>query len=111
MSSQIAVIVSSSDKDVVWTGLFYAIKGTKKQFMDDIRLVLWGPSEKIIAADSELSGMVREYLETGKPVWACRTCADRYGVARDMETLGCTVAYMGSLTAEWFKDGVIPFTW
>lgn len=111
MSSKLAIIVSQAEVNSIWTGLFFAIKGTRNNFMDDIRLVLWGPSEMTIASNSELQQMVREYLSLGKPVLACRTCSDRYGVTEDMKQLGCTVDYVGSIVTGWIKEGFIPFTW
>ena len=111
MSSKLVIIVNQSDEDVIWTGLFAAIKCTKNSFMDDIRLVLWGPSERVIANNQELQDMVKEYLALEKPVWACKTCSDRYGVTEAMEALGCTVDYMGSFVTGLLKQGFIPLNW
>jgi hypothetical protein len=85
LSSKLVIIVTQGEEDAIWTGLFMAIKCTENSYMDDIRLVLWGPSEKAIAENKEFQDMVHEYLELGKPVWACRTCSERYGVAEAME--------------------------
>ena len=111
MSSKMVVIVSQAEENAVWTGLFSAIKCSRNAFMDDIRLVLWGPSEKTIAENPELQKMVTEYLSLGKPVWACKTCADRYQVTEAMESLGCTVDYMGKIVTGWLKDGFVPMNW
>ena len=111
MSSKLVIIVTQAEENAVWTGLFTAIKCTRNDYMDDIRLVLWGPSEKTIAETPELQEMIEEYLSLGKPVWACRTCSDRYGVTGAMEALGCTVDYMGSIVTGWLKKGFVPFNW
>ena len=111
MPSKLAVIVSQAEENAIWTGLFFATKGTRNRFMDEIRLVLWGPSEKTIAENPELQQMIREYLSLGKRVWACKTCSDRYGVTEAMERLGCTVDYVGSIVTGWIKEGFVPFTW
>jgi hypothetical protein len=111
MSSKLVIIVTQAEENAIWTGLFTAIKCTKNQYMDDIRLVLWGPSEKVIAENKELQKMVHEYLALGKPVWACRTCSDRYGVTETIEALGCKVDYMGALVTSWFKQGFVPLNW
>lgn len=111
MSSNLVIIVAQAEESAIWTGLFTAIKTSKNHYMDDIRLVLWGPSEKVIAENKEFQGMTQEYLGLGKPVWACKTCSDRYGVTEQLETLGCTVDYMGALVTSWFKEGFVPLNW
>lgn len=111
MSSKLVIIVSQAEENAIWTGLFTAIKCTKNSYMDDIRLVLWGPSEKVIADNKELQNMVQEYLALEKPVWACKTCSDRYGVTEAMEALGCKVDYMGLLVTSWLKEGFVPLNW
>ena len=111
MFSKMVVIVSQAEENAIWTGLFTAIKCSRNNFMDDIRLVLWGPSEKVIAETPEFQEMIAEYLSLGKPVWACRTCSDRYGVTEAMEALGCTVDYMGPVVTGLFKDGFVPLNW
>ena len=111
MESKVAVILTSPDADVVWTGLFYAIKSTRNGFMDDLRLVLWGPAERTIAKNEELKEMVREYQGLGKTVFACKTCSDRYKVTEQMENLGCVVDYVGSIVSQWMKDGFTLFNW
>jgi hypothetical protein len=111
MQSKVAVIIASQDVDVIWTGLFYAIKGTRNGFMDDLRLVLWGPAEKTIAENTEMQEMVKEYQGLGKPVFACKTCSDRYGVTEEMEKLGCVVDYVGSIVSQWMKEGFQLFNW
>jgi hypothetical protein len=111
MPAKVAVIITSPDVDVVWTGLFYAIKGTRNGFMDDLRLVLWGPAERTIAESTELQEMVKEYQGLGKSVLACKTCSDRYGVTEEMEKLGCVVDYVGSIVSQWIKDEFTLFNW
>ena len=111
MQSKLVIIVSQAEENAIWTGIFLAIKGTRNDFMDDIRLVLWGPSEKVIAENQELQQMIKEYLALGKTVWACKTCSDRYGVTEAMLKLGCEVDYVGSLVTGWLKQGFVPFNW
>jgi hypothetical protein len=111
MQSKLVIIISQAEENAIWTGLVFATKGTRNDFMDDIRLVLWGPSEKVIAENQELQQMIREYMALGKTVWACKTCSERYGVTEAMEGLGCTVDYVGSIVTGWIKEGFVPFTW
>ncbi len=111
MHSKVIVIISSADEELIWTGIFYATKGTRNSFMDDIRLVLWGPSERIISENNELQGMIREYQEFGNPVYACKTCSDRYDVSEKLEKLGYEVDYVGSIVSGWIKEGFVPFNW
>jgi len=71
---------------------------------DDITLVVWGPSAKLLAEDQELQEYILKIKEAGVDLKACKACADMYGVSEKLEELGITVKYMGELT-DYIKEG------
>jgi hypothetical protein len=79
---------------------------TSKQLRmwDDIMLVVWGPSAKLLAEDKELQVHIKNMIHAGVVVKACKLCADHYGVSYKLEELGIIVKYMKELT-DYIKEG------
>ncbi len=71
---------------------------------DDITLVVWGPSAKLLSEDKELQDYVKKIKEQGTAVKACKGCSDMYGVSDKLTEIGIEVKYMGELT-DYFKEG------
>ena len=111
-TGKLAVIWSSSNKDVALNMVFMYTRNSKlRNWWNDVRLVIWGPSAKMITEDTELQDELFEAKKAGVELLACRKCADNYGVAKELEDLGITVIYMGEPLTEMLKTGwkVITF--
>jgi hypothetical protein len=73
---------------------------------DDVRLVVWGPSARLLAADKDLQAKIAEMKRDGVDVKACVVCADSYGVTEHLRDLDIEVLPMGKpltdmLQGEW----------
>ena len=100
---------------VVWTtrdreaalnmALMYAKNSRLKGWWNDVHLLVWGPSADALAHDAELATELAACLEAGVEGYACRACADRYGVAEALEALGVTVQYTGEPMTAYLKGG------
>ena len=73
--------------------------------MDKIRLLVWGASTKLLSEDQELQEGIKKMKEAGVELWACKACADLYGVSKKLESLGIKVHYTGKLLADMQKTG------
>ena len=69
-----------------------------------VRLVVWGASARELAENSKLQGMVKEMMDLGVEVAACKACADRYGVADALESLGIEVLLIGEPFSDMIKS-------
>jgi len=111
-SKPLVVIWSSRDREVAQNMVFMYTKNSKlKGWWDKVRLVVWGPSAKLLATDQELQAELGELKEAGVELQACKACADRYGVSDKLGSLGIDVIYMGQPLTEYLKAGypVITF--
>lgn len=45
-SGNVVIIIQSGDPEVVFFGLLFADRAIKNQWMDNVKVVLWGPAEK-----------------------------------------------------------------
>ncbi len=110
MSSKLLVIVATGDREKAQTALMYANNAMKRGWLDDIKVVYFGPSEKLVVEDPVISDQAREIAEAGGSI-ACKYISDRDGVSEKMEKLGVQVEYVGSIISDLIKDGYTPMVW
>ncbi|BCS87854.1 DsrE family protein [Pseudodesulfovibrio sediminis] len=106
INDSIFIIWSSSDPEVADNLAFmYAHNSLKRLWWGRVRLIIWGPSAQLTAENSHIQSRIREMLADGVEVWACRACAENYGVVDTLETLGVNVVYIGDPTTKMIKEG------
>ena len=91
-----AVVWSSGDPDVAHrVCLMYTHAAVTQKWFDEVRLVVWGPSARLLAADKDLQAKIKAMMKDGVNVQACIVCADSYGVTETLRGLGIEVKPMG----------------
>lgn len=85
--------------------LMYAKNSRLKEWWDQVRLVVWGPSAKLLADNPDIQAEVEDCMAAGVHVEACRACADRYDATKALESLGVDVIYMGEPMTRYLKSG------
>jgi hypothetical protein len=111
MPAKVLIVISSSDREVVWTALLYARAAIASDWMGAAKVILWGPSSRVVADDAELRGNVREVIALGERVYVCKACSDRYGATEALAELGCTVEYVGPVSSGFIEQGYAVFNW
>jgi hypothetical protein len=105
-TDSLVVLWSSGDKEVALNMVFmYTLNAKRRTWWNDVRLIVWGPSSKLLSEDKDLQEEVRRMQEAGVVLEACKACADRYDVSEDLEQLGIDVKYMGQPLTEYLKEG------
>lgn len=100
------VIWSSADPEVAHNVAFmYSHNSLLREWWDRVRLIIWGPSAKLAAEDEEIQDKLAAMMNDGVEVWACRACADNYGVSDKLESLGFNVVFVGTPVTEMLTDG------
>jgi hypothetical protein len=103
---KLVVLWTSGDRDVALKMVFmYTYNAKTRGWWDDITLVVWGPSAKLLSEDEELQVYMKKILDAGVTVKACKGCADQYGVSDQLEELGITVLYIGKELTDYMKEG------
>jgi hypothetical protein len=110
MSTKLLIIVATSDREKAQTALMYAHNAMRRGWLDDIKVVYFGPSEKLVVEDPIISDQAREIAEAGGSL-ACKYISDRDEVSEEIERLGIQVEYVGSIVSDLLKDGYIPMVW
>jgi hypothetical protein len=100
------ILWTSGDREVALKMVFmYTYYCKKNSWMDNVRLLVWGPSSKLLAEDTMLQRKLEDLKQVGVELYACKACADLYGVSDKLTQLGVTVIYAGEMLAELQKSG------
>jgi hypothetical protein len=102
--SRLAVLWTSGDPEVATRVAFmYTMNAKSQGWFDEVTLIVWGPSAKLLAENAELQEEVAAMAGVGVEIVACKACADSYGVSVVLEGMGIEVKYMGQPLTEMLK--------
>ena len=105
-NSRLAVVWTSGDPEVAYRVCFmYAQNAKRQKWFDEVRLIVWGPSARLLAADKNLQAAVKAMAKDGVILEACVSCADMYGVSDQLRALGIDVKGMGQPLSDRLKQG------
>lgn len=82
----------------------YTYNAKKWGWWEDITLLIWGPSAKLLTEDDELQEYLKKIQKEGVHLLACKGCADQYGIADKLTNLGVTVRYTGTDLTNFIKE-------
>lgn len=104
-TSKLAIVWTSADREVALKMAFmYAYNAKKNGWWDKVKLVVWGPSAKLLAEDKDMQTQIYEMKTIGVELAACKACSDQYGVSETLENLGIEVIYMGEPLTDMLKS-------
>ena len=105
-TERLTIVWTSGDPDVAHRMvLMYSHAAKTAGWFDDVRLIVWGPSSRLLAGDKDLQAKLKEMQEDGVILQACIVCADSYGVTEKLRELGLEVKGMGRPLSDLVKDG------
>jgi hypothetical protein len=110
--SRLAVLWTSADDHVAHRMcLMYSHAAKRAKWFDEVTLIVWGPSQRLLVADKDLQKKIKAMMADGVKVHACIACADSYGLTARLRELGLVVRGMGKPLSDMLKDGwkVITF--
>lgn len=100
----LVVLWTSADREVALKMVFmYTLNAKLNGWWENVILIVWGPSARLLSRDKELQEKITQMKEAGVVLEACKACADLYGVASDLEELGVEVKYMGVPLSDYLK--------
>ncbi len=103
--AKLAVLWTSGDPDVAHRVAFmYTHTAKKVGWFDEVTLIVWGPSQRLLVGDKDLQAKVKAMQEDGIIVEACIACAMSYGIVEDLKALGITVRGMGQPLTDYLKS-------
>lgn len=111
-SDTLVVLWSSGDPEVAEKAcLMYTHAAKRNGWFREVILIVWGPSEKLLAENSALKEKIASMKKDGVIVEACVACSNMYGVTNDLKVCEVDVKGMGVPLTRYLKRGykVISF--
>jgi hypothetical protein len=112
---------TNSDKLViVWTSddpytaermvLMYGHAAKTAGWFDEVTLIIWGPSAKMVAENINIQEKLKDMQNDGVEIRACIVCANMYEVTEELKSLGLDVQAMGVPLTNYLKKGAHVLT-
>lgn len=84
--------------------LMYTLKSNTNKWWKECNVITWGPSNKLVCKSRDVQLMIRQIQETGVKFYACKRCAEEYGLVEHLESLGIEVKLMGEPLTQYLQD-------
>jgi len=78
----------------------YAINSLIRGWWQKVTLIIWGAPAQLVSEDINIQKKVKEALDAGVHITACKACADQLGVTKALEKLKIEVIYWGAPLTE-----------
>lgn len=105
-SNKLVVLWTSGDPDVAEKmGFMYTYNAKKQGWFEEVTLIVWGPSAKLLSENKMLQDYVKKMQEAGVKVEACMACARMYGVDQQLLEMDIDVKGMGVPLTNYMKEG------
>ena len=103
---KLAVLWVSGDRDVAEKScLMYTHAAKQNHWFDEVVLIVWGPSAKLLAENEALQNKLKAMAKDGVILEACIACANSYGVTDKLKKMGIDVKGMGMPLTDYMKKG------
>lgn len=103
---KLAVLWVSGDRDVAEKScLMYTHAAKRNGWFDEVVLIVWGSSSRLLAEDEALQKKVKSMIKDGVILEACISCSNMLGVTDELKALGIDVKGMGVPLTEYLKSG------
>lgn len=105
-SDTLVVLWSSGDPEVAEKAcLMYTGAAKKYGWFKEVILIVWGPSEKLLAENSKLKDKIATMKKDGVIVEACVACSNMYAVTTELKVCEVDVKGMGVPLTRYLKRG------
>jgi hypothetical protein len=82
----------------------YTINSLIHGWWEKVTLIIWGAPTQLVSEDINIQEKIKEALDAGVHVTACKACADQLGVTETLEKLQIEVKYWGLPLTEILKN-------
>jgi hypothetical protein len=88
----------------------YTINSLIHGWWEKVTLIIWGASAKLVSENIDIQKKVKEALDAGVIITACKACADQLGVTDALERLNIEVKYWGAPLSDILKREEVLLT-
>jgi len=103
--NKLVVVWTNGDREVaIRMAFMYTLNSKLKEWWDEVSLIVWGPSAKLLTEDKVLQEYIGRIKDAGVELLACKACAESYGVSEALANMGINVIYTGQVLTDFLKD-------
>ena len=84
--------------------LMYAENAKIKGWWENVTLLIWGSSSKLVSENTEIQNSIHSLQNEGVRIIACKQCTENYHIVENLEKQGIEVFYTGEFLTEWIKQ-------
>lgn len=100
------ILWTTDNRETVFNMLaMYAANAIRNGWWKNVNVIIWGASAVLAATDTQVQTEIREMLDTGVNIEACKACSDNLGVTDELTRLGIDVRFMGEALTGYIKSG------
>jgi hypothetical protein len=104
--NKINILWTTGDKITALNMLaVYVLNAKRRAWWQEINVIIWGASAKLVAEDTQVQTEVLEMIHSGIHVEACKDCSDACGVTDNLVRLGIHIRFMGQPLTDYIKAG------
>lgn len=106
--------MNKSKLNILWTSsdlitseklvLMYATNAILQSWWDEVEIIVWGGSAKLISESDMLKEKIKHAIHVGVKVSACKACSDLIGVSDDLSSAGIELKYWGEGLTEILRE-------
>ena len=82
----------------------YGINSLIKKWWEKVTIIIWGATAQLASENDIVKKKIKEAINAGVHMTACRACADQLGVTKILEEMGIEVIYWGEPLTEVLKN-------
>ncbi len=106
MQKEAKILWTTDNKETAMNMVcLYAHNAKLKGWIDDVTVLVWGASQKLINEDKEIQEKVKAMITDGVKVVACLKCADNMEITDGLNACNIDVFYTGEFLSDWIKSG------
>lgn len=100
------VVWTTDNKEAIHNMIFlYTLNAKLKGWFDEVTLLVWGASQRILVEDTDIQSKIKEMSDAGVHVKACQKCSENLDIKETLQSCGVEVFYTGVLLSDWLKSG------
>ncbi len=107
---KLLIIISTADKEKAITAFMYTRNVLKNKRFDDVKVVYFGPIEKLLTIDPELANAAIEVSSMGE-TFACKAISDKQMISEKIAEMGVKIEYVGKVISDYINAGYVPMVW
>ncbi len=101
MKNKLLIVWSSGEVEVAKKlVLLYGSVMLERKYWDEATIMIWGPSAKLLAQNTDLQEQFKVLQKSGVKFNACVVCTDDYGVSNELRDLGVELIHTGEMLTE-----------